>query len=248
LSRRPVTVDDVTVIGVHPAHAAVLREALRAAAQAGPFFRLELLDGMPAPGWRPAAEWYSSGLAAEVASAARQLGTRESRVAASILQLGLAARLWSPVLGCGLLRGVVPDLSTLLVSTERPVRLGLAELAGWTAVAPGQLAAASAEVVGEQLTALAAGLPVRLAAGLLRGNSASAMAGALGVLTSAWPGLTRPAAAVAQALLANGDLRGTGELADGGPLSFRRRSCCLYYRIPSAGLCGDCCLAAGTGE
>jgi hypothetical protein len=250
----------VTVIDARRASAAQLREALGLAAQAGPFFRLELLDGLPASGWTSAAELYRTGLASAVERTARQLGTTEPRVAASILQLDVAARLWSPVLGCGVLRSVVPDLSSLLVSIEGPVRLGLAELGGWIARSPAELAALSADIVGRQLTALAAGLPVRLPAGLLRGNSASAMAGALGMLTSVAPGLAGSALAAGRALLATAGLRGAGELtggaatgpAPGGPvsggrdataLSFRRRSCCLYYRVPNAGLCGDCCLA-----
>lgn len=27
-----------------------------------------------------------------------------------------------------------------------------------------------------------------------------------------------------------------------GLLAFRRRSCCLYYRVPGGSTCGDCCL------
>jgi|GEM_PF-1837329 hypothetical protein len=42
-------------------------------------------------------------------------------------------------------------------------------------------------------------------------------------------------------LLGTGRLRGTGQLTGTG-LAFRRRSCCLYYRLPGGGLCGDCCL------
>ncbi|MGH3410268.1 MAG: (2Fe-2S)-binding protein [Streptosporangiaceae bacterium] len=30
----------------------------------------------------------------------------------------------------------------------------------------------------------------------------------------------------------------------GEGLGFRRHSCCLYYRLPGGGLCGDCALAA----
>jgi hypothetical protein len=34
-----------------------------------------------------------------------------------------------------------------------------------------------------------------------------------------------------------GNVASTGKLDD-----FRRRSCCLYYRIPGGGRCGDCAL------
>lgn len=229
-----------------PASAALVAAALRAAAGIGPFFLVEVLDGAPGSNWRPAAELYERDLGRQIAFTARQLGTGERRVAASILHLDFAAKLWAPVLGCGLLRGLVPDLSALLVSAQRPFRLGLAQLAGWNASSPTRLAELTAEVVGDQLRALVAGLPVRLADGLLRGNSASAMIGALGQLSRACPVLVSDAAELARALLASGDLRGAGELADGdlvtGATPFRRRSCCLYYRVPNAGLCGDCCL------
>ncbi|WP_250213408.1 (2Fe-2S)-binding protein [Acrocarpospora catenulata] len=38
-----------------------------------------------------------------------------------------------------------------------------------------------------------------------------------------------------------GRLRGTGRFA--GEPFFVRRSCCLYYRVPGGGTCGDCVLA-----
>ncbi|MES4829184.1 (2Fe-2S)-binding protein, partial [Streptomyces anthocyanicus] len=39
-------------------------------------------------------------------------------------------------------------------------------------------------------------------------------------------------------LLAHPLLAGAGTLTG---TSFRRRSCCLYYRVPGGGVCGDCC-------
>ncbi len=243
-----------------PADGHLVRLALLAAADIGPFFRLELHERELAPGWQPARQLFRSGLGELAASTARQLGTDETRVAASILHLGFAARLWSPVLGCALLADVIPDLTSLLVSTEPPIRLGLvlpagsgAELAypaGWRADSvtepddPAgsrpQLAKLTAEAVSGLLAGLASGLPVRLAHGLLRGNSASAMAGALGELTRARPDLTASAAALAAALLRTSSLAGGGGLTGPG-LVFRRRSCCLYYRVADGGLCGDCC-------
>ncbi|MEU1022927.1 (2Fe-2S)-binding protein, partial [Streptomyces sp. NPDC005904] len=43
---------------------------------------------------------------------------------------------------------------------------------------------------------------------------------------------------LAEALFDHPDLRTTGTL---DPAAFRRRSCCLYYRCPGGGVCGDCC-------
>jgi len=96
-------------------------------------------------------------------------------------------------------------------------------------------------VVTGHLTPLAAGLRGQVADGLLRGNAASAMIGSLTVIAAARPGLARAARSIAGQLLATGSLRGTGELTGPG-LDFRRNSCCLYYRVPGGGLCGDCSL------
>ena len=212
-----------------------MRSALAAAAAAGLFFRLEVVDPSAAPGWRAPAEDLS-GLTARTAG---QLGTRELRVAASILHLGLAARLWSPVLGCGLLAGIVPELGALVINPGPPVRAGITRLAGRRAAGPAELAALAGAEVSRALAALALGAPIP--AGLSRGNSASAMAGALGVLVGAQPRLSALARDLADRLLRTESLAGAGDFTD-DELSFRRRSCCLYYRIPGGGLCGDCCL------
>ena len=223
-----------------------VRAALAAAAGAGPFFRLEVLADPAAGEWRPA----SSELAGLTARTAAQLGTREPRVAASILHLSLAARLWSPALGCGLLAGVVPDLDALVISTGAEVRLGTTRLAGWRTTGVRELAAFAGATVGRQLVALAAALPTPLPPGLLRGNSASALTGALGILVRSRPELTGLARALAGHLLSGPDLAGAGVLAgaETSGLSFRRHSCCLYYRVPGGGLCGDCCLDRPPGD
>jgi ferric iron reductase protein FhuF len=46
---------------------------------------------------------------------------------------------------------------------------------------------------------------------------------------------------VAEELLARESLRGHGRYER--PDRFVRASCCLFYRIPGGGLCGDCVLA-----
>jgi FhuF 2Fe-2S C-terminal domain len=216
---------------------AVARAAIAAAAATGPFFELAIVDASTPGQWRPCEQ----GLAGLAAAYAGRLGTREPRVTASILHLDAAARLWSPVLACGLLRGVVPDLSGLLVTAGSPLRFGIRDPAAWAAPSPAGLAELSAAAVEGQLRRIAAALPARLTAGLLRGNSASAMTGALGELVRANPRLAGPARQLAGLLLSTPGLRGSGDLTDAA-LSFRRRSCCLYYRVPGGGLCGDCCL------
>lgn len=218
-----------------------MRSALLAAAEIGPYFRLELLERGLVPGWQPAREFFGAGLPDPMASTARRLGTDETRVAASILHLGFAARLWSPVLGCALLAGVVLDLTSLVVSMEPSTRLGLIDPAGWSADSTAELADLTTATVRAPLAGLASALPVALPGRLLRGNSASAMTGALGEFGRARPYLGQSAAALAAALLRTPGLAGTGQLTGSG-LAFRRRSCCLYYRVPGGGLCGDCCL------
>jgi hypothetical protein len=221
-----------------PAGPDQVREALAAAAAAGPYFVLGVGDD--GRGWRPAAELYAAGLAGLIASTGALLGADEARVAASTVQLGYAARLWSPVLGCALLRGVVPDLTLLRTRPGSPMRLTVPNARGWLAGDPDEQAALGYEVVMTgHLEPLGVRLPVKVAAGLLRGNAAAAMTAALRALACARPDLAGAARALAQRLLATGLLRGTGELTGPG-LEFTRRSCCLFYRVPGGGLCADC--------
>jgi FhuF 2Fe-2S C-terminal domain len=228
---------------LHPslrrAHPAEVRAALAWAAGVGPFFTVEADLGDLE--WRRPADFYAGGLPGVIAAAATQLGATQPRVAASIVQLGYAARLWSPVLACALRYAIVPDLAGLRVSVARAqIRLALAEPRGWRVTDQAELAALSYRlVVGEQLEPLSRALPVKIASGLLRGNAASAMIGALGVLAERHPELGPPGRDLADRLLAAGRLRGTGRLTGSG-LAFLRRSCCLYYRVPGGGICADC--------
>jgi ferric iron reductase protein FhuF len=209
-------------------------------------------DSPALAGWLPPAGLYWSGLDGLRSQASGRLAAAEPRVTASIIQLGYAARLWSPVLGAALLGSVVPDLATVRIRQDgpgRPVALALPEPRGWVAADPAEVAAlAYHAVVKTHLDPLARGLRGQLATGLLWGNAASAMAGALGVLVAARPELRDQATAVAGALLSTGLLRNTGQLGvRAGGLGFRRRSCCLYYRLPGGGLCGDCSLSQPPG-
>ncbi len=238
--------DPVQVGGsARPADLRSLVTALADAAVLGDFFTITC--GRPDPAWRPAREAYRHGLRDLIGQTARRLGVSQNRVAASIAQLGYAARLWSPALACALRQSIVPDLQGLQIRAELPVRLCLPQPRGWHADGPGVLAGLLYHnVVEEHLEPLAAGLDVKIANGLLWGNAASAMAGALGVIVGASPGLGEPARALADLLLSAGRLRGNGHFTGPG-LDFRRRSCCLYYRVPDGGMCGDCCLLPGPG-
>jgi hypothetical protein len=254
---RPRAADPAQVTRPQAAGPAQVTRALAAAAAVGPFFALG--TDAAGPGWRPAAAYYPDGF---LAGAQARLPAAEPRVAASIAQQGYAARLWSPVLGSGLLAQVVPDLAGLQIRAPEAaspeaaspgavspgavssLALALSGPTGWPAADPITLAELSYRaVVTGHLEPLALALDSEVAEGLLWGNAASAMVGAISVLVSARPSLREPATALAAALLALGRLAGTGDLGvTGEGLGFRRRSCCLYYRLPGGALCGDCAL------
>jgi hypothetical protein len=217
-----------------PALSQEVRSALVRAATLGPFFDL-VTEGAD----RPVTELYESGLGTLISDMSTRLGGVEDRVAASTLHLGLVARLWSPVLACAL-HGVVPDLTDLRYRTVDG-GFRLPEPRGWTASDPAPLV--YEQVVTGHLAPLAEAIrsEVKMAEGLLWGNAAAALIGALVVTTTGHPGLAGPARELAERLLSTGALAGTVSFTGPG-LAIRRNSCCLYYLAPGGGLCGDCSL------
>ncbi|GAA5003679.1 (2Fe-2S)-binding protein [Actinopolymorpha pittospori] len=231
------------------------RELLSAIAEIGPYFALtvENRDESEDPSL---AQLYAGhpALRAHLARVAERLGTSELRVAGSIFFQGMAARLWSPALAVALLdrRVLVLDAGLTwpdLAAPGVPLRT-----AGASAAERGRspdIAALAHEVADATVTAHLAPLldavrrEVRLPDALLWGNAASALLGTLGVLGQARPALAAPAAALAAALLGLPPLAGTGTLdpaGDDAPARFVRSTCCLYYRVPGGGFCGDCAL------
>jgi hypothetical protein len=206
---------------------------LSAVSAYGGFFALTI--GGPTPGWRPISRCYADGFADLIDATATRCRTTEPRIAASLVHLGHAARLWSPVLACVLAHGVIPDLSTLQRADDGTA-LRLPEPVG-ARVAPSPELLYSA-VVQQHMEPLEAGLRVKLASGLLSGNIASALVGASQALLSVRPNLRQSIISVTHVLLDTGRLAGSGVIT--GELNFRRRSCCLFYRLPDGGLCGDC--------
>ena len=241
--------------------------ALAAAARIGPYFVLDYV--VDTAGWRPLSLLMSDPvvLAERVASARKVIADRAAmapadvaeRVAASVMFLGLAARLVSPSLGAAVVGGVVPCLAVDDL-WWRPVAGGPWPLAATTntgravggLVTGSQLDDAAAvlsqrcvqDVIGPLISAFHA--EFRLSEQVLWGNVASALAGAAGMLAGSVPRRAEAAGQLTQRILALGRLRGTGDFVQpdaSDPRRFLvRRSCCLLYRVPAAETCGDCVL------
>jgi FhuF-like iron-sulfur protein len=236
--------------------------ALRVAARFGPYFAWEPWDGDPR--WRPLTDLLDEQVAAERVAVARQTlmrmfdlrtGEVPERVVASITFLGLASRLLSPPLAALAAGGVLP--------------LADATRLRWRPVASGPVPMAYHDLAGaespDRFTPVVIGLvePVlavfrrrfALSDHVLWGNVASALAAAAGMIADAVPDATPGAApggeaergaALVAAALDRPPLRGMATLHRPDPARSRsflvRRNCCLYYRLPGGGTCGDCVL------
>lgn len=194
---------------------------------------------------KPPSDPQESPLGLRVRKVANALRAPEPRIAASVAQQGLAARLWSVTLGSAAQYGRIPGLDPRLLHWDpdgsAPDDLWLTEVHPL----PADPASIADVVLHTHLEPLTAALHTRyrVASGLLWGNAASALAGAARQLDQ-WAranGRTDTAArtrALTAELLGHPLLAGTGTLTG---TAFRRRSCCLYYRVPGGGVCGDCC-------
>jgi ferric iron reductase protein FhuF len=225
---------------------------LKVVAELGPFFQVDA---------RPQANWTSwAALTADPeplrrrAAEVRTLlaagpGTPqvEQAVVASLVHLGLVARLVAPLLGAALLTGVLPvtaiDHVHVRLAGANPLPLAFRTTSPDAVATAADLAAAFdrgwlVPAVEPFTRTVQAGWSV--SPQVLHGNVASAVAGALRMAATSRPELTGRADAVLQALLGSGPLAGTGRRREDG--SFVRRSCCLFYRVPGAGTCDDCVL------
>ncbi|MFH8370014.1 (2Fe-2S)-binding protein [Streptomyces sp. NPDC018031] len=229
----------------------------RAVSATGPGRSRHAAPGAPAAGGGPAAG-PPAALPARIDAVAGSTGTGERRVAGSLAFQGLAARLWSVALGPAALAGQVPDLRPDALWWN-PDRLAPDDLwlPGPVREVPGPDGAAPRlrrTVLSDHLLPLhrATVEASGVSGALLWGNAASALAGSLRVLHGWCLGRERPDAArravtLAAALLAEPPLRAAGHWQRGPERDFRRRSCCLYYRVPGGGLCGDCALPRRPG-
>ncbi|GIG61337.1 hypothetical protein Lfu02_57090 [Longispora fulva] len=226
-----------------PATAAEVVAALAGAGRHNAYFLVETADD-GADDWLPVTGLFGDGLDALLAAVADRLGHDDPRVAASIAFQGYAAKIWSPVLASVTESGVLPDLAPESLRwryrTGEPVSLLLAPAAGWKTTDPSDVYELAVDRhLGPLLAAFRARVPI--SERLLWGNAAAALAGASRVLGPA-------SAPLRSALLGSGRLAGTVDEGTG-----LRRTCCLFYRIPGGGTCGDCVLrgrsrAASTGR
>jgi hypothetical protein len=200
----------------------------------GPFFAVQThrpSAEVPAP-WQPLDTLLGSatvlaarisavrdGLAAAAGCPASQV---ELRVAASVAQLGIAARLISPALGSAVLGvplGIDVGQARWIPAIGGPFPLSLARPGG-------ALVDMTAPMVSRRV---------------LWGNVSSAVNGAAAVISTTRPPLHRRAIQVSAAVLRFPELAGSYR---GQPTtSFQRRSCCLIYRLAgNPQYCGDCVL------
>jgi hypothetical protein len=229
----------------------------------GPYFAVDThpSGSSACPPWRPLGELMSTpgALAARIGDVRARLAAAagcpadgvEFRVAASVAQLGLCARLLSPVLGAaaaGWTLSVDTAQARWVPALGGPFGLSLpAETeteteAGSAGTAPLVLLAGPVRQLVEAVAAMAVSPQV------LWGNVASAANSAATMIAAARPDLAAAAAEAAAAVLGYPALAGTYR---GSPAAgFRRRNCCLIYRLSPDGpdrYCGDCVLRPGLG-
>ncbi|HEX3811269.1 MAG TPA: (2Fe-2S)-binding protein [Mycobacteriales bacterium] len=230
-------------------------------AELGPFFALDRHspDTAPAEPWRSMADLVDGdALTVRIAAVRTALAAAgglspesiEPRVAASIAHLGLVARLISPVLGLAVLTGGVPEVQLRHIRWQPvlggpfPLSLPVDAIPPRRSIDPIDIAATiSRRVLAGPVAALVEATRQRsVSVHIVWGNVASAVNGASTMIAAARPALAADARVIADRLLATPPLRGT---ATSGPDGFRRRSCCLIYRVaPNANgpVCGDCVL------
>lgn len=241
-----------------PADVERVRDALVAARRIGPFFAVEFAAAQSE--WRTVADlWTDSDCLSELVDTAGNYlrsGTDtaiDQRCCASISSLGFMSRLVAPALATACMAGVVPRLDPHRTywrpAVAGPVPIALASVDGATVRTSDEAAvelerAALLPCVEPVLNAYSR--QFRLSLRVLRGNVSSALAGAATVLNRASVPLGLDPVEVVHVLLNGPSLTGTGHyerpFEDRADRFFVRHNCCLFYRIPGGGTCGDCVL------
>ncbi len=233
-----------------------MRALLADVAELGPFFTVGTDPAPVGAGWRPVHELYTDPepLRARIAHVRRALDS-DQRVAASITFQGLAALLLSTPFAAVVLHGVLPRLTGRSLhwraDDSGPWPLRCPQPVGDRVDGVADAAAGLAELLfDEHLVPLIGAVRAQasISERVLWGNVASSVAAGKRLVGIERPAAAERAALIAERLLATGPLARTGvRLAASDPdlqWSFRRRSCCLYYRVRDGGLCGDCVLLA----
>ena len=187
-------------------------------------------------------------------SAGIEAGSIEWRVAGSVFELGLFARLVSPLLALALLRAELVEVSLAELrwlpapaaassgfSLSVPRDSRRPESADWPAVGSRFNQLVLAGPVARLVSAI--GTACSLSSRIGWGNVASAINGAAIVIGGQRPALTAELSALTTAVLGARPLSLADPVVGTG---FRRDSCCLLYRATSAGrraVCVDCVLA-----
>lgn len=190
------------------------------------------IDLDPGPGFVSVQELVADGLPDRICA---RLGGPPRRVGVSAAVMGLAARLWSVTVVTAARDGVLVDESVIVARDDNgAVVLGLSELRGWLDPSPDDVDAVVKRILAPVIASL------DLSRRLLWGNVAASLYAVPVVhdLERARPLVT--------------DLLGrtpyVGELAIVPGAPARRRSCCLFYLVPGAGLCGDCVFDQPPGQ
>lgn len=234
----------------------VMNDSQADLAALGPFFALAVhpAGAAPARPWRPLDELVGPGPAlpdriravrvALAAAGGREPGQIEERVAVSVAHLGLVARLIAPAVGAAALGRPLGVLAAGRIWWQdqlgRPYAVSLAPDGPRAAGTPPAGSPGLAGTAVEQLT-LACHRRFSVSPRVLWGNVASAANSAAGLIGHGRPDLAAAARAAAGAILRDVRVDGGDRIAGPG---FRRRSCCLIYRLAgsTAAVCGDCVL------
>ena len=227
--------------------------ALAQAALAGPYFAVTLEPDELL--WRPLSDLLGPDVLIENVDQVRRilhertrlpLADLDLRACASTHALGLTSRLVAPALGCAAFAGQVPALTIDGLRWQRvaggPVPIGVSAADSRPVASPDEAADALHRTV---ITTVVAPLirafeqTFALSPQVLWGNVASALAGAATMVVRSGTAPLLDPPTIAKLATERGTLAGMGTWTG---TAFRRNNCCLFYKIPGGGTCGDCVL------
>ncbi len=227
------------------------------AARFGPFFTVDDVRDVSL-GWAPVAALAEPTVLmsrVRLVSAALAAGLPDGyevpiRVAASVMQLGLCARLSAVALGAAV-DGLPLPMTTELVYVDQlggPYPLAFVAQGSEHAIRTWPEALLELVAPIAEATIATFGLSAQVVWGNVASgiNGAAQMIGALDLTVN--PGLAAVADQLTDLALSHGRLKGTMTTggSTGGQAVRRRRSCCLIYRLAgsTSAVCGDCVLTA----